>query len=94
LNPPLKFDSGGYVAGGKAMFDSECNLWVGDNFSVRWQGQDSLWQRDQVQAERQASLANHYRLRRRREMIASTVRYWAASFDPRTKIALPITTLN
>jgi hypothetical protein len=26
------------------MFDSEGNLWVGDNFSVGWQGQDSLWQ--------------------------------------------------
>jgi streptogramin lyase len=41
---PLKFDGGGYVAGGKAMFDSEGNLWVGDNFSVGWQGQDALWQ--------------------------------------------------
>ncbi len=41
---PLKFDGGGYVAGGKAMFDSDGNLWVGDNFSVGWQGQDSLWQ--------------------------------------------------
>ena len=26
---PLKFDGGGYRAGGKAMFDSEGNLWVG-----------------------------------------------------------------
>ncbi len=41
---PLRFDGGGYRAGGKAMFDSEGNLWVGDNFSVGWQGQDSLWQ--------------------------------------------------
>jgi streptogramin lyase len=41
---PLKFDGGGYRAGGKAMFDSEGNLWVGDNFSVGWQGQDSLWE--------------------------------------------------
>ena len=41
---PLKFDGGGYRAGGKAMFDSEGNLWVGDNFTVGWQGQDSLWQ--------------------------------------------------
>jgi hypothetical protein len=41
---PLKFDGGGYHAGGKAMFDSEGNLWVGDNFSVGWQGQDSLWE--------------------------------------------------
>ncbi len=41
---PLRFDGGGYRAGGKAMFDSQGNLWVGDNFSVGWQGQDSLWQ--------------------------------------------------
>src|SRR5262244_1528122 len=41
---PLKFDGGGYRAGGKAMFDSEGNLWVGDNFSVGWQGQDAFWE--------------------------------------------------
>ena len=41
---PLKFDGGGYRAGGKAMFDSEGNLWVGSNFTVGWQGQDTLWQ--------------------------------------------------
>jgi hypothetical protein len=41
---PLKFDGGGYRAGGKAMFDSGGNLWVGDNFTIGWQGQDSLWQ--------------------------------------------------
>jgi len=41
---PLKFDGGGYRAGGKAMFDSEGNLWVGDNFAIGWQGQDALWQ--------------------------------------------------
>ena len=41
---PLKFDGGGYRAGGKCMFDSEGNLWVGDNFTVGWQGQDTLWQ--------------------------------------------------
>jgi len=41
---PLKFDGGGYRAGGKAMFDSKGNLWVGDNFTIGWQGQDSLWQ--------------------------------------------------
>jgi len=41
---PLKFDGGGYRAGGNAMFDSEGNLWVGDNFTVGWQGQDSLWE--------------------------------------------------
>ncbi len=41
---PLKFDGGGFRAGGKAMFDSEGSLWVGDNWTVGWQGQDSLWQ--------------------------------------------------
>ncbi len=41
---PLKFDGGGYRAGGKAMFDSEGNLWVADNWTVGWQGQDALWQ--------------------------------------------------
>jgi len=41
---PLKFDGGGFRAGGKAMFDSEGNLWVGDNWTVGWQGQDVLWQ--------------------------------------------------
>ncbi len=41
---PLKFTGGGYVAGGKCMFDSEGNLWVADNFTTGWQGQDSLWQ--------------------------------------------------
>jgi hypothetical protein len=41
---PLKFDGGGYRAGGKAMFDSEGNLWVGDNFTVGWQASDELWQ--------------------------------------------------
>jgi hypothetical protein len=40
----LKFDGGGYRAGGKAMFDSEGNLWVGDNFTVGWQGLDTFWQ--------------------------------------------------
>jgi sugar lactone lactonase YvrE len=41
---PLKFDGGGYRAGGKAMFDAEGNLWVGDNFTVGWQANDALWQ--------------------------------------------------
>ena len=41
---PLKFDGGGFRAGGKAMFDSEGNFWSSDNFSVGWQGQDSLWE--------------------------------------------------
>src|SRR5262249_40756118 len=39
---PLKFDGGGYRAGGGAMFDSGGNLWVGDNFTVGWQGPDSV----------------------------------------------------
>jgi hypothetical protein len=41
---PLKFDGGGYRAGGKAMFDGEGNLWVGDNFTIGWQASDALWQ--------------------------------------------------
>ena len=41
---PLKFDGGGYRAGGKAMFDSQGNLWVGDNFTIGWQAQDTFWQ--------------------------------------------------
>ncbi len=41
---PLKFDGGGLRAGGKGMFDSESNFWVADNFTVGWQGQDSLWE--------------------------------------------------
>ena len=43
---PLKFDGGGYIAGGKGMFDSEGNFWISDNFTVGWQAQDppSSWQ--------------------------------------------------
>lgn len=41
---PLRFDGGGYLAGGKAMFDGDGNLWVGDNFSIGWQASDALWQ--------------------------------------------------
>ena len=41
---PLKFDGGGYRAGGKAMFDAEGNLWVGNNFTIGWQANNSLWQ--------------------------------------------------
>lgn len=40
----LKFDGGGYRAGGKMMFDSQGDLWVPDNFTVGFQGQDTLWQ--------------------------------------------------
>ena len=65
---PLKFDGGGYRAGGKAMFDSEGNLWVGDNFTVGWQGQDSLWQGNATKfaPNGTAALADHHRLHRRR----------------------------
>ena len=41
---PLKFDGGGYRAGGKAMFDADGNLWVGNNFTIGWQANDALWQ--------------------------------------------------
>ena len=66
---PLKVTGGGYRAGGKAMFDSEGNLWVGNNFTVGWQGQDSLWQGNATQVRPQ--LASRlspidHRLRRRR----------------------------
>src|SRR5262249_52415701 len=40
---PLKFDGGGYRAGGKAMFDSEGNLWGGGNFTGGWRGQNGVW---------------------------------------------------
>ena len=65
---PLKFDGGGYRAGGKAMFDTEGNLWVGDNFTVGWQANDALWQGNatQVRPQRQAAVADHHRLHRRR----------------------------
>ena len=51
---PLKFDGGGYRAGGKAMFDSEGNLWVGNNFTVGWQATGHLVarQREQVRTQR------------------------------------------
>ena len=41
---PLKFAGGGYGAGGKAMFDSEGNLWIADNMQVGSQRQDAFWQ--------------------------------------------------
>src|SRR6516165_7951497 len=37
---PLRFDGGGYIAGGKGMFDSKGNFWISDNFTVGWQGLD------------------------------------------------------
>ncbi len=40
---PLKFTGGGLSAPGKMMFDSEGNLWAGDNFIVGAQNQDALW---------------------------------------------------
>jgi streptogramin lyase len=40
---PLKYTGGGYIAGGKAMFDSEGSMWVGNNFIVGEQAQDDSW---------------------------------------------------
>jgi streptogramin lyase len=40
---PLKFDGGGLSAPGKMMFDSQGNLWAGNNFIVGFQNQDALW---------------------------------------------------
>ena len=56
------------VAGGKCMFDSEGNLWVGDNFTVGWQGQDSLWQGHATKfaPNGKAALADHHGLHGRR----------------------------
>ncbi len=61
---PLKFDGGGYRAGGKAMFDSEGNLWVGDNFTVGWQGQELVvgGPCHQVRPQWQAAFAVNHRL--------------------------------
>jgi streptogramin lyase len=40
---PLKFTGGGYSGGGKLMFDSQGNVWVGNNFLVGAQNQSTLW---------------------------------------------------
>jgi streptogramin lyase len=40
---PLKFTGGGYSGGGKLMFDSQGNVWVGNNFIVGAQNQSTLW---------------------------------------------------
>jgi hypothetical protein len=40
---PLKFTGGGYSGGGKLMFDSQGNAWVGNNFVVGAQNQSILW---------------------------------------------------
>src|SRR5262249_34398243 len=40
---PLKFTGGGMSGPGKLMFDSEGNLWTGDNFIVGSQAVDALW---------------------------------------------------
>jgi hypothetical protein len=40
---PLRFSGGGLSAPGKMMFDSEGNLWAGDNWLVGAQNQDALW---------------------------------------------------
>ncbi|MCP9801596.1 hypothetical protein [Synechococcus sp. RedBA-s] len=40
---PLKFAGGGVSGGGKLMFDSQGNAWVGNNFVVGGQSQAILW---------------------------------------------------
>jgi len=40
---PLKFVGGGVSGGGKLMFDSQGNVWVGNNFVVGGQSQSILW---------------------------------------------------
>jgi streptogramin lyase len=40
---PLKFAGGGISGGGKLMFDSKGNVWVGNNFVVGAQNQSILW---------------------------------------------------
>jgi hypothetical protein len=40
---PLKFVGGGVSGGGKMMFDSQGNAWVGNNFVVGGQSQAILW---------------------------------------------------
>jgi hypothetical protein len=40
---PLKFAGGGISGGGKLMFDSQGNVWVGNNFIVGAQNQSILW---------------------------------------------------
>ena len=40
---PLKFVGGGVSGGGKLMFDSQGNVWVGNNFIVGGQSQAILW---------------------------------------------------
>ena len=40
---PVRFAGGGYYAGGKLMFDSEGNVWTGNNFIVGAQNQDASW---------------------------------------------------
>ena len=66
---PLKFTGGGYLAGGKCMFDSEGNLWVGDNFTVGLAGTRLAvaGTRNEVRAQRKAALSDHHRIHRRRD---------------------------
>jgi hypothetical protein len=58
------FTGGGYSGGGKLMFDSEGNAWVGDNFLVGAQNQDALWDGNtyRVRTQRQAAVTNHHGL--------------------------------
>jgi streptogramin lyase len=40
---PLKFSGGGLSGGAKLMFDSQGNVWIGDNFLVGAQNLSTLW---------------------------------------------------
>ncbi|MBV8797621.1 MAG: hypothetical protein JO136_22000, partial [Hyphomicrobiales bacterium] len=81
---PLRFDGGGYRAGGKAMFDSEGNLWIGDNFTVGWQGQDALWQ-----GNAPSSLPTESRSRRARPASPAAVCKAAPSAPRSTRTTTP-----
>ena len=65
---PLKFDGGGYRAGGKAMFDSEGNPLGRRQFHRRLAGagQPLAGPCDEIRAERPRAIADHHGLRRGR----------------------------
>src|SRR5262245_50800992 len=44
VGTPPDFDYSLAARAARRCFDSEGNLWVGDNLSVGWQGQDAFWQ--------------------------------------------------
>ena len=67
---PLKFDWRRVpLLAARTMFDSEANLWVGNNFTIGWQGRDALWQGNasKFNPNGEAALSDHNRLCRRRD---------------------------